>query len=161
ANTPAAIASPFGVSSSSATTTTGTRRIRRTVSGFGRLSGNTSQVWPPSPGAGEPPCTLEHGIEHLLGQLASEGVLLTRVKAAEQRPLPPPGVERGLRAVCESRTGARRLPSEPGQGQEGPGPGERAERHDHRCQAKQTQLPDQVRQAVVALLGRRGGLRRR
>jgi hypothetical protein len=51
ANTPAAIASPFGVSSSSATTTTGTSRMRRTVSAFGTLSWNTDQVSLPQPDA--------------------------------------------------------------------------------------------------------------
>src|SRR5215204_4059638 len=46
AKTPAAIASPLGVSSSRATTTTGTSRMRRTVSAFGRLSWNTSCQYP-------------------------------------------------------------------------------------------------------------------
>src|SRR6266540_4960064 len=42
ANTPAASASPFGVSPSSATTITGTARMRSKVSTLGRLSGTIS-----------------------------------------------------------------------------------------------------------------------
>jgi CDP-diacylglycerol--glycerol-3-phosphate 3-phosphatidyltransferase len=44
AKTAAAMTSPFGVSPSRATTTTGTARMRSRVSALGRLSGNTALV---------------------------------------------------------------------------------------------------------------------
>ena len=47
AKTAAAITSPSGVSSSSATTSTGTARIRSTVSTFGALTGNTDHQYQP------------------------------------------------------------------------------------------------------------------
>src|SRR4051812_45608347 len=55
AKTIAASRSPFGVSSSSATTTTGTSRIRRIVRTFGTLSGTTRRLrLEPASGAEEP-----------------------------------------------------------------------------------------------------------
>ena len=58
----------------------------------------------------------EHGIDHLLGELARERVLLARVKAAEERVR----ADRHLRAVAELRLGPRHL--EAGAAQRRPAP---------------------------------------
>src|SRR5581483_8961861 len=102
----------------------------------------------------------EHVVEHLRGQLAREGVLLARVKAAEQRPR----CARSLRAVPETRPRPLYRSVGAGQGAAQPEPrvpGEGAEADDDGDVGEQLQLAQAPRQTFVALLrggpvGRRG-----
>src|SRR5439155_18575228 len=96
--------------------------------------------------AGEVAGPGEDGVEHLLGQLPGEGVLLTRVERAQDD-----AIVRGghLDTVTEAGAGPDR--EEPGQGVVG----ELPEHDEHLGPVEQRQLPSEKGKAGVALL--RGG----
>ena len=79
------------------------------------------------PSSGELPCPLQHGVDHRLGELAGERVLLAGVVATDERPAADlrsaPWPKRGRGRGCASPRS--RENSERGI------PGERAETDDH------------------------------
>ena len=80
----------------------------------------------------------EHGVRHLLGQAAGEGVLLAGVVAAQQRE----GAERDRRPMTVTAP-RKRSPSAPSAARirSAAVPGERAEADDHLGAGQQRQLP--------------------
>src|SRR5919109_1018434 len=139
ANTPAASASPFGVSPRSATTITGTARMRSRVRTFGRLSGTISpgRLGPPVPR--QLARAHEDLVEHLLGQLAGEGVLLAGVVRAQQGVRP----DLGLSPVSEAGPRPREPMAQRARRPQSPVPGERAQGDQHAGAPQQPQLLDQ------------------
>src|ERR1700733_10278430 len=103
------------------------------------------------------PGPIEDSIVHRLGQLAGERVLLAGGKAAEQRE----PAELRLGSVAEARPRARHRFAAQGERAQRGIPGERAQADDHPRSTKQRELADEVRQAGVALDGRRLVRRRR
>src|SRR5438270_13367812 len=91
----------------------------------------------------------QHSLEHGRRELAGERVLLARVEAAENRV----GTDSRLGAVSESRLRPRAMPVR-GEREKRPVPGEGPEGDDHASAIERRQLPCEVRDAPVALLGR-------
>jgi hypothetical protein len=101
---------------------------------------------PPS----QSPRPVEHLVEHRLGELPGERVLLRRVVAAEQHEASYPGIG----PVSEAGLRPWNLLAERDEGPQRTIPGERAECDDHPLAPQQPELRDQVGQAVIPL-GRR------